>query len=74
MAEIWRDIKGYPNYMVSNMGRVKSLDRWVNSKSGSLRFSKGKILSHNIDKDGYHSVTLCVDNKVKKNESTQISC
>ena len=65
--EIWKPVVGWEDcYMVSSMGRVKSLDRWVNSKSGSLRFSKGKILSHNIDKDGYHSVTLCVDNKVKK--------
>ena len=26
MKEEWRDIKGYPNYMVSNMGNVKSLN------------------------------------------------
>ena len=24
--EIWKDIEGYPNYMVSNMGMVKSLN------------------------------------------------
>ena len=25
MEEIWKTIEDYPNYMVSNMGRVKSL-------------------------------------------------
>ena len=24
--EIWKEIKDYPNYMVSNLGRVKSLN------------------------------------------------
>ena len=27
MTEIWKDIEGYPLYMVSNMGRVKNVDR-----------------------------------------------
>lgn len=31
--EIWKDIEGYPNYQVSNMGRVKS-----------LKFGKEKML------------------------------
>ena len=31
--EEWRDIKGYEGlYMVSNYGRIKSLDRWVSCK------------------------------------------
>ena len=25
--EIWKDIEGYPDYQVSNLGRVKSLSR-----------------------------------------------
>lgn len=75
MEEIWRDIQGYENlYQVSNMGRVRSLDRWVNSKNGSLRFSKGRILSHNVDKDGYHSVILCIDNKIKKMRVHRLVC
>lgn len=27
--EIWKDIEGYPNYQVSNFGRLKSLARYV---------------------------------------------
>ena len=26
MEEIWKIIDGYPNYMVSNLGRVKTLN------------------------------------------------
>lgn len=43
--EIWRDINGYEGYyMVSNLGRVKSLDRSVDTKGGVTRMSFGKIL------------------------------
>ena len=32
-SELWADIEGYEgSYQVSNMGRVKSLDRLVNNK------------------------------------------
>ena len=31
MNEIWKDIKDYPNYQVSNMGRVRNKKRWLKS-------------------------------------------
>lgn len=46
-GEVWKDITGYEGcYQISNMGRVKSLDRMVNSARSStgLRLSKGRIL------------------------------
>ena len=44
MEEIWRDIKGYEGYyMVSNLGRVKSLDRYILKSNGRKEFNKGKI-------------------------------
>lgn len=53
--EIWKDIEGYENlYQVSNMGRVKSLDKL----DGIGRTVKGKILSLTADKDGYLQVSL----------------
>lgn len=51
MVEIWKDIDGYPNYQVSNMGNVKSLNY---SHTG-----KEKLLKACIDKDGYLGVVLC---------------
>lgn len=54
MEEIWKDIEGYPNYQVSNMGRVKS-----------LKFGKEKILKSNNDGGGYFMVNLSKDRKQK---------
>ena len=42
--EIWKDIKGYEHlYQVSNLGRVKSLPKYSNSK-GYLELRKEKVL------------------------------
>lgn len=45
MREEWRDIAGYEGfYQVSNMGRVKSLDRTFLRSDGTMATYKGKIL------------------------------
>lgn len=57
--EIWKDIIGFEGtYQVSNLGRIRSLDRYVNSGYKSKRISKGKIKSLKSDKDGYLEVSL----------------
>ena len=48
-GEIWKDIDGYEGwYQVSNMGRIKSIDRWIKYNSyvrkGSVRLQKGQII------------------------------
>lgn len=55
MKEIWKDIKGYEgHYQVSNIGRVKSLDRIIYTKYYYRgRKQKGEILKLQKDKDGY---------------------
>lgn len=55
--EIWRDIKGYPNYMVSNLGRVKSL--------GNNKTRKEKILKSGKNNKGYLKVHLYKEGKQK---------
>ena len=55
--EIWKEIKGYPNYMVSNCGRVKSLNY--------KRTGKEKILKPSKNKKGYLIVGLCKNGKRK---------
>ena len=62
MTEVWKDIKGFEGlYQVSNMGRVRSLDRdIVTSSKGmvSIRHYKGKILKLINDGKGYFQVLL----------------
>jgi len=56
--EIWKDIPNYEGYyQVSNLGRVRSLDRFVNSPNGG-RISFGKILKNGLNVRGYLLVTL----------------
>lgn len=59
MEEIWKDIKYYPNYMVSNMGRVKSIGRWVYKEYRGKRWQREKILKSSVNKKGYLFVSLC---------------
>ena len=61
-GEIWKDIEGYEGYyQVSNMGRVKSLDRIIKNSANKSGYAKmkGRILAQNKDTKGYLTVTLC---------------
>lgn len=45
IGEIWKDIPDYDGlYQVSNLGRVRSLDRTVKSCYGAVQNIKGKII------------------------------
>jgi hypothetical protein len=57
--EEWRDIpKFIGSYQISNLGRAKSLDRYVVSRRGVKRFFKGKILSQSLTDRGYLQIGL----------------
>ena len=68
--EIWKDIKGYEGlYQVSNLGNVRSLDRFVydfNSSSKNKRFKKGKLLKVRQTGKLYLSAFLSKNNILKK--------
>lgn len=70
MEEIWKDIKGYEGlYQVSNLGRVRSLDREVyHMNMGVVRkhIYKGKELRTFLEKDGYVYLFLYKDKRSKK--------
>ena len=53
-TEIWKDIEGYEGYQVSNLGRVRSLDR-IDSNNHPLN---GAILKPYISNSGYLLVGL----------------
>lgn len=67
LNEIWKDIEGYENqYQVSNLGRVKSLNRVKKNTEGKEVFRLGKILNPNINKkNGYASVMFGYKGKRK---------
>lgn len=52
MKEEWKVVKGFEDYQVSNLGRVKS-----------LKCNKEKILKPGIEKSGYYLVGLFKNNK-----------
>lgn len=54
MKEIWKPIKDFEYYFISNFGRVKS-----------TKFGKERILKLTKDKDGYLIVNLYKNNKSK---------
>lgn len=63
MEEIWKPIEGYPGHEVSNLGRVKSIDQYVNfhnvkTREPGLRLIKGRVRKNEIDKDGYCRLRL----------------
>lgn len=62
--EIWRDIKGYEGlYQVSNLGRVKSLERVVIYKDGRRKVVKETIVKPRQTKHKYLQVCLYKNSK-----------
>jgi len=67
--EIWKDIPGYEGfYQASNLGRIKSLTRVVNSSYAKTRTLNGRILVGGFNKGGYRNVSLSVRNVVFKKD------
>lgn len=64
--EIWKDIPGYEGlYQCSNLGEVRSLDRYIKSNSNNLQFKKGKLKNKRICSVGYYITDLYKENKRK---------
>ena len=67
--EIWKDIKGYEGlYQVSNLGRVKSLERKVYAGRKRMRIQNGKILSNNKTNGNGYKVVSLNNNGIAKNK------
>lgn len=64
MEEGFRTLDAYPNYQVSNLGRVKSLGRQVVIRHGVRIPTKQRILTPTLRDSGFNTVTL----SPKKNE------
>lgn len=54
MDEVWKPVVGYEDkYEVSNLGRVRSLDRLVGGKSRGRRLMRGRVIKQQRGKNGY---------------------
>ena len=63
--ELFKDIPSYEGiYQVSNLGRVKSLERTI-KRTSSPMVIKNRILKQPIDYYGYNVVSLKKDNNLK---------
>lgn len=59
MFEVWRNVKDFPGYQVSNQGRVRSVDR----AGADGRWLRGKVLKPGDNGWGYKQVHLSHDGK-----------
>lgn len=76
MEEIWRPVEGYEGYYeVSNLGRVRGVDRVILDSGGRHQFKKGSELKLRKDRQGYvivslsmnrHYITKCVHRLVSE--------
>jgi hypothetical protein len=58
-VEKWLSVRGYSgSYEVSNLGRVRSVDRENINRNGVRRILRGKLLSLSLDGEGYAQVSL----------------
>ncbi len=63
--EVWKKILGYEDYEVSNLGRVKSLEKTdFMHRNNSYRTRKEKIMKNGVS-NGYKSVCLYKNKKSK---------
>ncbi len=69
-GEVWKPVVGYEGYYeVSNLGRVRSVDRTIKtiSRSGNNFYKqyKGSMRKPHLNRDGYLYVSLCIGDRGK---------
>lgn len=60
----WRRVPGYEPYLeVNELGQVRSVERYVNHRNGSVSRMRPKILAQHPDPKGYLKIRTSVNNK-----------
>lgn len=65
-TEIWKPIKGYYGFAVSNKGNVKALERDIEYSNGKVIHRKERLLSQHIINSGYKIVDFNINNVHKR--------
>ena len=64
MKEIYKDIKGFEGYEISNKGNVRTKNGKKTVRSdGQVRVWKQRILKPQVDSQGYYNVKLYINGK-----------
>jgi hypothetical protein len=64
LIENWKPIKGYEySYEVSDLGNVRSLERYITNTNNIARKQKGQIIKACLDTEGYLILGLSKKNK-----------
>lgn len=71
LNEYWKDVNNYEGlYQVSNLGRIRSLDRVVKQKNRFNNYQnvlyKGRVLKPQKQKNGYYIIGLHKNNKTER--------
>src|SRR4051812_25867681 len=65
--EIWKPVSGYEGfYEISNLGKIKSLERYVYRSLGHKRIVREKILTLTKTRQGYLECVLSKDGVLKR--------
>lgn len=69
----WKDIPGYEGeYQASRFGEIRSVDRYVTTKNGNLRYCPGVVRVLDEDEWGYYQIALYRDGKCHKTSHAHI--
>jgi hypothetical protein len=62
-SEIWKDVPSFTGILqVSNLGRIKRLAKYRNTKSNGKAYMPDKILKQSISTYGYYKICISIDN------------
>jgi hypothetical protein len=66
MKEVWSSIKNFSYYKISNLGRVKSIDKPIQDSLGRKRIQKGRFIKQFGYEGNYYTVNMTDDEGIRR--------